>query len=106
MELKIGNDWVYDTSKLRGSKVIRDESGEVKFLKPEFAMFISTDKAKESRYATDLRNDILKAKFVDFNGEGIPLGVMRKAIEMQLLDAEGKLESLVLGADKSFKEFA
>lgn len=94
MQIKIGNDWVYDTETYIGNKVVRNSKGEIQYLKPIFSLQVNTIKAKETRYDSEKRNDICKVKMIDYSDELVPLGVVRNSINMQILAFQDRLEKL------------
>lgn len=99
MQLKVGSEWVYDTENCRGSRVMKNEAGEVQYYKPEFTLVIDVHKAKSSRYVSERRRDAYKIRLIDYGDTPLALGVIRKSVEMQILDYEGKLDKLNLHKD-------
>lgn len=76
MNIKIGSSWIFNTDNGEASKVIRDDTGRVIRFDSVFTLI----KKDEDSY-----------KINTDSGEGIPLGVIRKGIEMLHLEDSGKL---------------
>lgn len=100
MEVKIGSGWVYDTDKCRGSEIVYKPNGEVSYYKPIFTVLLDVEKAKDSRYTSERRKAICKVKVIDYSKSDLPLGIVRKAIDMQILEYSGKLNKLNLDKEK------